>query len=372
MKTNSFEINRYLLVKVFVVLYFSLIGLKYISGKSELLFVTPFIGGVLFLLVFQDIKKDKLLVVLTSWLAFFFLMSLLSAKGNEFRSIYYLATGFSAFVVGYVLYLHKRFSLKISWYLLIVFNVFILWSVILSSEHSSIALDKVFPGSSRNLVGAMAIFLQIFYTVSYYRINHNLPHFMLIITLLIIFLAYGRSSIIAGILLLAVYLIYDFKKHLWSMGLVAIIFLGAVFASYDLISRIDTAIEQNTNFSRGIDSPRIEILKEYISTTDLLFLIAGHPISDSNTAALFNGNPHNSYIRFHSYYGLASLLFTLFVMSILVKRFSSKTFIPAAFIIIYMFRAIFEPIAFFDIFDFLIFYLLLLMWFTGQKVSLSR
>jgi len=360
MKKDIFNYYIELLLKFFALVYFFVIAIKYLTGYSLLLSVLPFIGAIMFVLSFSQIKKDGLLLVFLYWLLFFFLMSLISGGDNGFRSVYYLAIGFTAFMVGHVFYRYPTFSLRFSFYLLIIFDLFILGSVSLNAGPPIIILNEIFPGSSRNIVGAMAVFLQMFYSASYYYINGKLPQILILVTSIIVFLAFGRASILALVLLLFIHHIFIIRKRPLVSALILIASVTLVGLSID-IANVEEKVVEHSNFQKGVDSPRLDIISEYVSTTTLLTFFSGHPVEDSHTAVLLNGNPHNSFIRAHSYYGFVSIIFILILFCYFSFKVNSANLIFIGFICIYLFRAIFEPIAFFDIFDFLFFYLLFLV-----------
>ena len=364
MKKNSSRYNNEFISKQIITIYFSIIAFKYLTGYSELLFTLPFLGAILFIFIFHHLNKEKFLILFTVWLTAFILMSLYSAQDNDFRSIYYLLIGFSSFAVGFTLYIFPKYSLRLSFWMLVIFYFFIIGAVALGDGASSLILNELFPGSSRNIVGAMAVFIQIFYSASYYRLNKKLPQVFVWITLVIIFLAFGRSSIAAGVILLFAHIVFLGRRKVKTS--VFIIMLITILISLSgAFMKAQEYIEYNTNFNKGIESSRSEIIKEYLSTTTGKKLVLGHPISDSQTALSLNGNPHNSYIRMHSYYGIVGVLFLCSVLMVLVLRVNKHNFIYVIFILIYLFRVFFEPLALFDIYDFLLFYLLSLIYFSS-------
>lgn len=353
--SGLFSYKQSAVAKFLVVIYFSIIGARYATGITELYFILPVIGiGILFFMKDRLLENKTLFYSLVLWAFIFFIFSVFSSLRSNFYSVFYVLIGLAAFSVGFVLFCFRCFSFYLSFFVIILFYSYVAISLLSSDKAHLITLNEVFPGVSRNIIGAMAVYFQIFYAASFYRMKKRLPFISMCITFYILLAAYGRSSIIAGVLILLVYVFYYLRKNLLTVSLVMIsLVVFYIIIGFD----IDF---QNNSFSQGIESARVNIYHEYIETTDFFGLLLGHSIFDSVTASFFDGNAHSSYIRGHSYYGVALFFLFCFLLFAVVVRFNYSGLLYISFIFIYMFRAIFESIAFFDVFDFLFFYLLVI------------
>lgn len=354
-----------------VLLFFFIISVKYISGLPSLLFMLPLIGFVLWGVYFKSLKSQNFQVIFYAWLVVFLLFAIMSGADNLYRSVYYLFLGATTFYVSYVLFLYPKFALKISWVLLLSYLSAMYLVVLLSPSPASITLNEVFVGSSRNLVGAIALFLQILYSASYYRVYQRLPLALIWLSFVLIFISFGRASILAGLMLLIIHSQYLFKiKYVVALFL-TVCLLYLMFWSQELSEQLLDFITAYSNFSQGTgtENPRLDIMYEYASSTTYFTFLSGHPISDSLTAMSLGNNPHSSYIRAHSYYGVISVLFILFFLVVIVSRVNQATVIYLYLMIVYLFRIAFEPLGLFDIFDVLLFYLFFLIYFNQVSVK---
>lgn len=129
----------------------------------------------------------------------------------------------------------------------------------------------------------------------------------------------------------------------------------------EIIDGIELMIE-GSKFSGGIlDEHRGLIISDYINKIDGFRLIFGTDYENTSINDWYGGNPHNSFIRVHSFYGIFGLLFVFFpVIAILISRKNSvQKFVFMVFIILALLRAVSEPIFFpstLDFFYFLIFF----------------
>ncbi len=210
-----------------------------------------------------------------------------------------------------------------------------------------------FVDGSRNEVGGILILTQSFYALLHYRVYKKLPVYSIIITLLLCFLAYGRSSLgLAFVLfLLAVLLLYKRQTFRVKVILAVVVIVGLGVGMPVFFSYILDAIS-HSNFHEGLQTPRYHIWSGYfdMSQWHISDFIFGHPYTALINS--FHHNPHNSFIRGFHYMGLPFILLCL----LLFIRVSSRLkLVELILFLIVMARLAFDTLSFPGFYDFMIF-----------------
>ena len=243
-------------------------------------------------------------------------------------------------------------------------------------------LGAIFPGTSTNGLPSYLIVVQIAFSIAYYLKHNRLPLWSTVATLIVAIFGLGRGSIlIAGLILLASVffnaLITESKLErrafLLAGGILGPTFVLYLFINYtQVISSLDLVIE-GSKFSSGvIDEHRARMIADYMDKMDAWTLIFGTGYQGTSIANVYGGNPHNSFIRLHSFYGLAGLLFVS--LSVLLIAVSSRRLkhraVTLLFISFSLLRAVTEPIFFPSTLDF--FFILYLVVFFNYAERNSR
>lgn len=234
-------------------------------------------------------------------------------------------------------------------------------------------LGAIFPGVSTNGLPSYLIVLQIAYSITYYFKHNRLPLWSTVGTLIVAVFGLGRGSIIiAGLILLSSVLINAWttesraeRKIYLVAGMLAspalVIFLFTYYT--EVISYLNVAIE-GSKFSGGvIDEHRARMMTDYMQKMDVWSLFFGTSYHGTSIENIYGGNPHNSFIRLHSFYGLAGFLLVFLSFALIfasAKCLKHKT-VTLLFIIFSLLRALTEPIFFPSVLDF--FYILYLVVF---------
>lgn len=348
--------------RVLVCLFFIFVWLRYILGETTMLLLLPVVGIALFFVNFKGLfSGKKIALIFIFWFFVFLLFSLLSAVRTDFYSVYFVFLGFSGFIIAFVLFVDKRFSYYLSSFLFYLFFLFSVVVIFADSRPAYDSLNNMFPDASRNMVGAIAIFLLSFNMLSAYREKKVIPLLPLLCSFVLVVSAYGRSSIIALAILSLTYFLFYCKRYFFSVLLLslmlslAIPFLGIDYENYFL------------RFTQsGLESLRAQMYAEYLVSLDLIGVVFGGSVLESPLISSFDGNSHSSYIRSHSYYGLLIILFIGFCFSLVALR-GRVNVVVFGVLIAYVFRVSFEQIAFFDVFDFLFFYCILFLWYGSSE-----
>jgi hypothetical protein len=220
----------------------------------------------------------------------------------------------------------------------------------------------VIEGSSTNGIPSYLIVIQIGLSLSSFVTKRSLPIISTFLTGTVAFYGNGRGSlVVAGIIILFTLIsnLYLFGESDRKKQLIYLVVF--VFAIVSIIPDVEYLIDSlfvYTKLSVGLDDQnRIEILEEYMGKIDFYTFFFGASYEGTVIEYKMAGNPHISYIRTHSFFGLpltiiaaVSPLFVLFY----TKKFADK-FVFIVFIALAAFRAASEPILFPTLLDYFYF-----------------
>jgi len=100
--------------------------------------------------------------------------------------------------------------------------------------------------------------------------------------------------------------------------------------------------------------------------------LIGNSYEDTLINKYYGGNPHNSFLRLHSFYGIFGLI-TVFLILIFIlfrKKMSSDKFVFICLLILIFFRAYTEPILFPSSLD--LFFFLSLFIYIKPRVQIEK
>ena len=288
---------------------------------------------------------------------------------------YYLSTLFAFFAARRMasydgLVLLRAF--QASYGFLFVVCIFLYWLHRADAE----PFGAIIEGASTNGIPSYFIVLQITLSLVTYSETKRLPLYSGALTMVIAVLGIGRGSILAAALILALSLVFNFfrdvyikrwSKVLFLLGLCCVVML-VVIANFDEI--YDYAYSR-TNLSRGLyDSARADMIDDYLSKISVSSLFLGASFEGTVISHLYGNNPHNSFIRAHSYLGLGPLLMVIFAPVCLLfsrgKRSSRIVFFT--FTSMVLLRAVSEPILFPTLLDFF-YFIIFFLYFRGASNS---
>src|SRR5690606_16692012 len=331
-------------IMFFLLLKFFFGGPLKISLKALICIVFAFAVGLFYSLVKSDISSIflALYMVLSFFVAYFFWKRPAEVARFSLFAMFYLAAWF--------------------FYMAIKYGV------------SGQAINEYLYGASKNYVPFLFLVACSFYYAS--KIHCGLRYSIIPALFLVgvSVIAGGRSGILVGFLFLLVifyHLASSFKaKNLY----IPFFILGAVFLIFILYFYADELVYlffgvfESTKFeSKGVESIRWEINKEYIYGLDLKGFVLGRNLEEIGLISLVGGNSHNSLIDGHSKMGLFFLMgFSLLVMCPVISMFSSfsseKLAIYLMLIIVLLSGAV-DAAFFYGVFDYLVIYLFFLACF---------
>jgi hypothetical protein len=219
---------------------------------------------------------------------------------------YYLAKALSSYNFAYY------FSALSFWLVAIP----ALWHVVNADAR---LLSEFFIGSSENVVSSWLIISSAAMMAARYSECKRIIFVPFIVTVIISVSLYTRASIAVsfGLLLFSIYARFGIGRVILVIG-----FLGAPILFYlrDFFSVIIDIISHTKFSSGGLESPRWNMWSAYIRDLNALSLLIGVDVSSIPEIHRYSDNPHSSFIRFHSMFGIFPLIAGTFVLLIFCVR----------------------------------------------------
>src|SRR5690554_841922 len=207
--------------------------------------------------------------------------------------------------------------------------------------------NQIFSGYSRNIVGAVVLALLGGYLWICYEKDVRPSILIVISSALITIPLYGRSNIVALMLVVfcVLFFCWKFKFSLFCFcaSVMAAIVLGPVVADY---------LSSETNFSSGIESPRYEMLLGYLGELNLFSLLLGGNEKLVLAIQEYGGNPHNAFIRFHSNFGFMLFVSLVAILAVFIRLLSSGSGFLLVLLCVMLFRGFFDVIFFGNLIDY--------------------
>lgn len=216
-------------------------------------------------------------------------------------------------------------------------------------------LDDLIPNASSNGITSYLILLQCNYSLVKFIATRKVSLLTCIITFGICIVGWGRGSIIASLMLLAINFIFFINQFkfpkigIFKLLLKVFLTLVLLILLYSNLDSIIAFLEENTKIGGGLqDQSRLSINQTYLNKLGAWELFMGVDYSDTEIEQVYSSNPHNSYIRAHHLYGLFYLIAILLPIIWVVSQKNALTFRIYALAIFttLALRAFTEPILF--------------------------
>jgi hypothetical protein len=269
-----------------------------------------------FIIVKKNIENLRLLCVCFVFVLSYILSSVFlgdfDSVGNIILNLTFnLVTPF----IAYELFFSKRLSSAFFKAALICVTLLYTYIYIYSfykGVYFGVFLDGFFELSSRNYWVYLIILISTAFTIS--EINNDvrpsiIPFF---ICVFFAFQALGRSNTVYAVgMLLSIFVCYYRSFFYFS------VFILGIFSVY-FHELIYSLFEKYSNFStRGLDSPRWNMVSEYLTEFNVSELFIGSDFSNMPTILEYL-SPHNLYIDIASKYGLVGFVFIFFIIFVLL------------------------------------------------------
>ncbi|WP_396596531.1 hypothetical protein [Dokdonia sp. R86516] len=317
--------------------------------------------GVLYTKSIDQGFRFKLLPVI---IYFFFLATTIliqTVNGTLSVFILMLIAGPS---LAYFVY-NNKFSTRIIKIPILIFGFYFMAFYVLKGT-----LEGAFLQMSVNYVSVVMIMNTVL--IGYVESNQKvkLSLWPSLIGLFLALIAQGRAGIIITFLLVINVLFVRWRLLTTSTKIISGFALFALLALF-IISQLDTIILIFENFTllerfteRGIDSPSRDILKnEYLAHMNTKNLILGYNYTDNPWFKHYGGNPHNSYIRLHHFFGALFFVIIPLLIVALFKILKRSYFLFLLFFAVLL-RAYTDTVLFLTLYDFII--ILFVMWAYGK------
>jgi hypothetical protein len=179
-------------------------------------------------------------------------------------------------------------------------------------------LDKLLaPHTSSNGVTSALIILQASFSLLQFALYRKITLPTAVVTLAICILGFGRGSIVASAIIVAVLLAFSISwNRPWRT---ALIFGALILVGFTHASAVVEFVTLNTKIRVGFeDAPRQAMISQYLARIDGADAFFGADFRGTVIEEDFLGNPHNSYIRAHHLFGLPYLLGLLLFVVLMV------------------------------------------------------
>jgi len=225
-------------------------------------------------------------------------------KYDAFSALLYI---FSAYFLSRYLYVSQY---DLLFYLLMYGSVIFLFAgAFVEYGYNQNYYDLLLYNRSRNVVSSWALCLGAINVVLIYVRTNKWYVWPLLISLFVSYVCATRMSLLLSFLLILIVAYYRFgyKFIFFVIPLISYV----VFANYDLFFDLYSY----TKFaSSGLESERYFIWGKYIQNLDVFSSVFGLPLNAVDAIARFNVNPHNSFMKLHSYFGVAPFVFVFFLL----------------------------------------------------------
>ena len=223
-------------------------------------------------------------------------------------------------------------------------------------------LGMAIEGSSTNGIPAYLIVIQIGLSLASFLVKGRLPLLSPLTTVAVAFFGSGRGSLVVAGMIMVISAAFNIAfvrdQHRLRRAVFLIIMSIVVTGLLLFGTAILELATQYTKLSVGlVDENRLEILDQYLGKIDPWTAIVGADYTGTVIDYEYYGNPHISYIRAHSLFGLPITILAL--VSPLIPMLSDRSWkdklVFSSFIGLAAARALSEPIFFPTLLDFFYF-----------------
>lgn len=326
-------------------------GVFYVTGSFayRTLAVALGVSVCFFLLLIKGERNVAMGVVLVFMVLGPF--ALFNANWSDWRSLYTVFVLLAAYGTSwYVIQARKTVVFyEVPFYFLLFCTV----ALVVFFDFGPAEFNSFIGSGSRNVYSSVLIATACGYVLSR-RIRNKPPSLLLFLLLFVVHIPlYGRSGIFFSFLMFLGVLLSRGKSRGKVILYVSFVFLACLggFSCYQLL--VDFLLGK-TNFSFGLDSPRLVFIQDYISVIGASSLFIGFDFTTVPSIAAYDGNPHNAFLRLHGYYGVASIVLLLFVIVSILLLLLDREVLLFWVLFVYLGRAFFDIVYFINLVDFFV------------------
>ncbi len=369
----SFSSKKVILLDV---AFLSLMTIAFMFQKPETIVLAYFFFAIY---VFSSqIKIDEAHLIIWVFASSIFLIAALT-KNFGFTPFFYLI-GAPALILAADKFASRPLTLVLNslgiYYWLFCIATF--FAIYINRDNIGGPLEGLIPGTSTNGIPSYLIVVQVAYSLIFFLKHKRLPILSSISTCVVAVFGLGRGSIVVGglILLFSVFmnavLSKNNRRFTVCFSLLSILYF---YINSEEILSVAQELLSRSRFAIGVlDEHRGLMIKDYINKIDTWSFMFGTDYADTSIEKYFGGNPHNSYIRAHSFYGLGGLICIVIPIILVLSssRFNLDKIVAITLIFFALLRATTEPIFFPSALDFFyVFYFLAFFRFStrGKRVG---
>lgn len=353
------EINgikyKYFLQFIIPIFYLLIFFKNYIGEQNkevQLVFtgLYIFIGVILTIILVPRVQRNSLIAIVIYSLIILSLITSIFSENYRIEDNILIFTYFGIALIPFFV------TLNYTIYKVFAYSIILFFLVqIINGVNSNNIFDV-----SRNFISVSLLWGVGFHIISCFQ-NNRIPSILIIILSLAVSIwATGRGGIIAFSLLL-VFMPFLIKTNKFYKFMVIGFIIGlsiyTFYNLYDLLFEFGLGRFEDMQF----ESERSTINNDYLNCIFISIsnLMVGANIMDIPSIIEVDGNPHNSFIRLHVYYGLFGfvLLFSLLTFTT-IKLFFKKNYLYLLLLIVLLVRSAVDSIAFHGPFDPLIYFLI--------------
>ena len=274
-----------------------------------------------------------------------------------------------AFIGITTLLLNFIISTKLVKYIYYLVAIFLMFQIITSGSVNN--LDTV---SSRNTISIMVLLYFAIYAINSFKNNRKITIFPVLVGLVVVIMAIGRSGIITFLLLTVLFLFFKFNgkehKHRNPFKSMFILIGGGIvlWLSYNFLGIYFEQMLSNFE-SRGLESIRKLIWVDYLNKTfnsagSFLF---GTPISGTYLLDMYSHNLHNSFLMLHAKYGIVMFIsVVLLVIKAFIYYIKINNILYLSLLSVLLFRMQFDYTNFNAQLDIIFFYFILFPYIDSK------
>lgn len=350
-------IEKPFLVNIFCALQILTYILSLVSGSLSITAISMvfILVNAVFISIVHFNKVNVIGLILFIFTTTVFIISSLFTS-NEYTDKYsYIIIGINSFLISILF--RGPSALRIIYILSWSVNLCVIYLGIKSNFNPNFG-NEIFAYSSRNIVSAYLIFGTIYYLFFCLIENKKINLFLIFLFTINCIILFGRSGIGLSILIL----IYSLYKRLGNIYVILLI--SAAFTSFGIFYQL---ILESTNFSSGLDTPRLLLYKEYFNLMSEKDFFLGRSINQCCSLIVSYGrNPHNSFIFGHMIFGITH---TIFVIVIFLTILTTKKLEIIFFTTLLYIRYMLDQIGLFYYFDIVLFSIFIYSYKSLLKID---
>lgn len=345
-------------------------------------YISHLIGLLICVVAISDITRSKEIIVVASILCIWVLLLCFPIKDQHYFkasmlfvlfliimslvNLFFTINGWGGSLTllthSLLAYLYIQFNSKLLtlWVVLAYFITigFIAYNLFILNTDA----NDIYPNLSRNHAGFAVVFWSIFLLFHIYIAHGRIIILVALLGLILSFFLFGRTSLLVSALLLLIVFFFKFKKKPVVQYLATGIFLILCFF---LWVQFESNLVSETNLDKGLDTPRWRLWGIYLEHITALNFFTGVDVSTLPMYDIFTGNPHNSFIKFHSRVGFGAVVFIILILISFFKFLKLKNYYVFWLLFLLSLRAFFDSDILIGNFDF-IYFIITFYWIKNK------